>query len=122
MIVKTFKLNSGEEILAEVLKEDDDTVTVIRPVTLSDNVDGDVSLVPWLFSVNLNKELVLDKAKVFLIDDAASAFVKSYIQYKQTLNDYLDKIDSRDTTFETDFDLPDDTEVDFDEDTPPTIH
>lgn len=122
MIVKTFKLNSGEEILAEVLKEDDDTVTVIRPVTLSDNVDGDVSLVPWLFSVNLNKELVLSKAKVFLIGDAASAFVKSYKQYKQTLTDYLDKIDSRDTTFDTDFDLSEDAEVDLDEDTPPTFH
>lgn len=121
MIVKTLKLNSGEEILAEVLKEDDDTVAVIRPVTLSDSVDGDVSLVPWLFSVNLNKELVLDKAKVFLISDAASNFVKSYKQYKQTLTEYLNTIDG-DTTFDSDIELSDDVEIEQDEDSPPTFH
>ena len=121
MIVKTFKLNSGEEILAEVLNEDSDVITIIRPVTLSDSDNGDVSLVPWLFSVNLNLEISFEKSKVFLISNAASSFVKSYNQYKQTLTDYLNTIDG-DTTFDSDLELSDDVEIEQDEDSPPTIH
>ena len=96
MEIKTFKLITGEEVIAELHSKNDDYVEILRPVALVETETGNVSLVPWLFSVDLETPIKLDNERIFLVADAHSAFVQAYQQYDRSLKMYQENLDAID--------------------------
>ena len=66
MEIKTFKLITGEEVIAELHSENDDYVEILRPVALVETETGSVSLVPWLFSVDLETKTTKEVEKTIV--------------------------------------------------------
>ena len=104
MQVKTFKLITGEEVIAEMYHHDDDYVEILRPVALVETETGSVSLVPWLFSVDLETPIKLDAERIFLIADAHSAFVQAYHQYDRSLKMYQENLENNELEEIDDYD------------------
>jgi len=53
--IYTFKLNSGEELIAKVIGVDDTFLTITEPVSIGPSPNGGLGLVPSLFTYN-NRE------------------------------------------------------------------
>lgn len=92
MTVKTFKLITGEEVIAELHNDELEYVEILRPVALVETEAGNVSLVPWLFSVDIESPIRLDHEKIFLIADANGAFIEAYQQYDRSLKMYQEDL------------------------------
>ncbi len=75
MTVKTFKLITGEEVIAELHNDELEYVEILRPVALVETEAGNVSLVPWLFSVDIESPIRLDHEKIFLIAFKSSWYI-----------------------------------------------
>ena len=61
--VYTFKLNSGEEMVAKVLQAGGDWIVVENPVSIAPGPQG-MGLVPGLFTADLDAEIKLNTASV----------------------------------------------------------
>ena len=94
MQIKTFRLITGEEIIAEMYHQDNDYVEILRPVALVENETGNVSLVPFLYSIDLESPIKLDAERIFLMADAHSAFVKAYQQYDRSMKMYQEDLEA----------------------------
>ena len=78
--IVTFKLVSGEEIVARVVSETDTTVTIYKPLTLVHNGQG-MALLQTVMSVRPDQELTVQKTAVVMSgisrDEMASAWIES---------------------------------------------
>lgn len=73
--VYTFKLNSGEELIAKVKQAGGDWIEIEHPVSVAPGPQG-MGLVPSLFTANLESEIKLNTASIAiyaLTDDAVKA-------------------------------------------------
>ena len=64
--VYTFKLNSGEELIAKVTKVEQDAFVIEEPVSIAPGPKG-MGLVPSLFTANLKSSVRLNTNSVALI-------------------------------------------------------
>lgn len=77
--VVTIKLINGEEIIARFVSEDDKTYSLEKLLALSMGPKG-IGLVPYTFTVNLDKTLKLNKSTVVFIANTDKEFADQYIQ------------------------------------------
>jgi len=63
--IVTFKLVTGEEIVARVVAETDTTVTIYKPLTLVHNGQG-MALIQTIMSVRPEQELTVQKSAVVM--------------------------------------------------------
>jgi len=64
MEVRVIKLLNGEEIVAEVLTEDDNSVKIQNPLFLTMKPDGSSGFMPWLpIALEKGTEITLEKSK-----------------------------------------------------------
>ena len=61
----SFKILNGDEIVAKLVSEDDDSFTVVKPMAIVPSPQG-IALMSALFSVELGKHIRLDKKHVML--------------------------------------------------------
>lgn len=61
--VYTFKLNSGEELIAKVISSHDGYIIISEPVSVAPGPQG-MGLMPSLFTANLNSEVRLNTSSV----------------------------------------------------------
>jgi hypothetical protein len=76
--VVSIKLINGDEIIARFDGEDDNTITINRPMALTMDRQG-LGMIPWVF---LGKEdhIVLSKANTFFIVESKTEAAKQYTQ------------------------------------------
>ncbi len=77
--IVTFKLVNGDEIVAKVIEESDDTFTVGKPCTVMPSQKG-IGLIQSLFTSELEKNIILDKRHVMMHCKTAKEVENYYIQ------------------------------------------
>lgn len=66
--VVTIKLSSGEELIAKLVEESDQTLSVTRPLVFTLNPqNGQAVLIPWLMSVNPKDQTTIGISKNLVI-------------------------------------------------------
>jgi len=79
--VAAFRLVSGDEILGEVVKKNDDTIDVKKPCTLAIGQDGNVGLTPAAMLANPEKPVTYFRNQIVAVMEAREDAVKAYLQF-----------------------------------------
>jgi hypothetical protein len=77
--VVTLKLISGEEIVGKLVEETDKELKLSKPMQLSMSQQG-VGMIPFLFTVDPDKELKISKSSVIVICSTEKQFANQYLQ------------------------------------------
>jgi hypothetical protein len=77
--VITLKLTSGEEIVAKLAAETDSHYKLSRPMVIGMGERGP-GLMPYLFTVNPEKEVKLSKITVTVVEATDKTFADQFIQ------------------------------------------
>jgi hypothetical protein len=70
VIVKVFKLSTGEEVIAELVKEEDDHYYCKQPFGVGVNQAQNLVFVPYMQYTNAVEEIVFHKHHVMVTADA----------------------------------------------------
>ena len=76
----SFKLNSGEEVVAKLIKIEDGFYLISDPVSIGPNPNGGLGLVPSMFTVNMHSNVRLNTNSVALIADTDDTVKTKYIE------------------------------------------
>lgn len=77
--VYTLKISNGDEIVAKIVEEDDNTYTVIKPLTVIPGPQG-INMMNSLFTANPDKSITINKQQVSLIAPSRDEVCDSYIE------------------------------------------
>lgn len=77
--IVSFKLVSGEEIIARIEKLSDDSYTVTKPFALVPSQQG-LGLMPFVLSVALDAKLVINKTAVVCFSKTDKGLASQYMQ------------------------------------------
>jgi hypothetical protein len=77
--VYTFKLNSGEELIAKVLSDDADSIILQDPVSVAPGPQG-MGLVPSMFTADPDTEIRLNKGAVSIYALTDDSVKMKYIE------------------------------------------
>lgn len=77
--VITFKLTSGEELVAKLIEETTTYYKLSRPQVIGMGPQGP-GLMPYLFTVNPDKEVKLQKTTVTVAEATDEAFAKQFLE------------------------------------------
>jgi hypothetical protein len=77
--VVTIKLTSGEELIAKLVEDGPLYYKLGKPMVLSMGPQG-VGMMPYLFTVNRDKDVKLQKATVTVIEATDKEFAASYTE------------------------------------------
>jgi hypothetical protein len=77
--VVSLKLTSGEEVIAKLVEETATGYRVSKPLVLSMGPQG-IGMVPFMFTVNPEKEINISKNAVSVIVNCDKQFADQYIQ------------------------------------------
>jgi len=77
--VYTFKLNSGEEMVAKVKQSGGDWITLEEPVSIAPGPQG-MGLVPSMFTADPKKEIRLNTNSVSLVSKTDDSVKMKYIE------------------------------------------
>jgi hypothetical protein len=78
--IYTFKMNSGEELVAKVLSYDEKSIIVTDPVSIAPGPSGGLGLVPSLFTAKQHGPVTLNTSSVALIANVDENVEAKYIQ------------------------------------------
>jgi hypothetical protein len=78
--VYTFKLNSGEELIAKVQSSDEHNIIVVDPVSIAPGPSGGLGLVPSLFTAKHHGPVTLNKNSVAITAEVDEAVHSKYVQ------------------------------------------
>jgi len=76
--VISFKISSGEEIIARYVREDSDSFIVTKPSVLMMNNQG-MGMAPYMFTVNPDKEYTIYKSAVITSAPTDEEISKQYL-------------------------------------------
>lgn len=77
--VVTLKLTSGEELVAKLVEEGSNYYRLSKPLVLSMSAKG-IGMVPYLFTVDPDKEIKMNKSTVVVIEASDKEFADQYLQ------------------------------------------
>lgn len=77
--IYTFKLNSGEELVARVVDASKDTFAVGHPVSIAPGPQG-MGLVPSMFTGNMDQPVTLNINSVALVAETDESVAAKYIE------------------------------------------
>lgn len=75
----TIKMQTAEELICQVVKDDVDTLTVSHPLTLTYSAQG-VGMTPWVITADQDLPIVIAKDKIMA---TATTMQKAKEQYAQ---------------------------------------
>ena len=76
--VVSIKLINGDEIIAKFEKEDNDTITISRPLALTMNGQG-LGMIPWVF-LGKDGDITLSKANTFFVVPSKGEAATQYLE------------------------------------------
>lgn len=74
----TMKLTSGEEIISKLLEDNVNYYKVSKPLVLSMTPQG-IGMMPYLFTVNPDKDIKINKSTVVVIEATEKHFSDQYL-------------------------------------------
>jgi len=77
--VYSFKLNSGEELIAKIVKIDNDYITIEEPVSVAPSPQG-VGLIPSMFTADPKGETKLNTKSIAIFSQTEESVKNKYIQ------------------------------------------
>jgi hypothetical protein len=77
--IVTIKLTSGEELVGKLVEDGAVYIKLSRPLVLSMGPQG-IGMVPYLFTVNPDKDIKLNKSAITVIEASDKQFADQYIQ------------------------------------------
>ena len=77
--VITLKLTSGEELIAKLVEETATHYKLHKPMVLSMTQQG-IGMMPYLFTVNPEKEVKLNKGTVTVAEATDATFAKQFLE------------------------------------------
>lgn len=77
--VVTFKLTSGEEVVAKLVEETETYYKLSRPMVLSMSQQG-VGMMPYLFTVHPDIEVKLNKTTITMVEATDKSFADQFLQ------------------------------------------
>jgi hypothetical protein len=78
--IYTFKLNSGEELIAKVVAVSDTHYTISEPVSIGPSPQGVLGLVPSLFTYNNRENVRLNTSSLALVAQTDDNVKTKYIE------------------------------------------
>ena len=79
MNVKLFRIATGEEVIAELISEDDNFVTIKNGLVVLPSADGRVGFAPWASVIDRTiPELIIAKNHIVYIAEVDPAIKKKY--------------------------------------------
>lgn len=79
MNVKLFRIVTGEEVVAELLTEDETTVTVQNGLVVLPTANGTVGFAPWATVIDRsNPEITVSRNHIVYIAEVDSGITKKY--------------------------------------------
>lgn len=76
----SFKLNSGEELVAKLLKIEEGSYIISDPVSIGPAPNGGLGLVPSMFTINMQSNVRLNTNSVALVADTDESVKTKYIE------------------------------------------
>ena len=79
MEIKLIRMSSGEDVLAEIVSQDDDSISLINPIVAVPAGNGQIGFAPW--SPLLDKDmdpLVVSKQFIVWMTDPSPNVVEEY--------------------------------------------
>lgn len=77
--VYTFKLNSGEELIAKVMQEADDFITVTEPVSIAPGQQG-LQMIPSVFTADPKEDFKLNTNSIAIVAQTDDGIKVKYIE------------------------------------------
>lgn len=77
--VYTFKMNSGEEMVAKVIQSGGDWIIVEEPVSIAPGPQG-MGLIPSLFTADPKAEIKLNTSSVSLVSETDDSVKMKYLE------------------------------------------
>jgi len=77
--IVTMKLVNGEELIAKLVEETNLGYKISKPLTLSAGPKG-LGMVPFLFTVDQEKDILINKESVMVITTTEQEFANQYTQ------------------------------------------
>lgn len=74
----TLKITNGDEIIGRFIEEDNNTITVNKPLALMATQQG-IGLGPWTFTVNPDSKIKINKSAVVFVHKSDDSMAKQYI-------------------------------------------
>lgn len=74
----TLKLMGGDEVVARFVEEDQNTITVQKPLALVASQQG-MALAPYAFTIDLDAKLKLNKNTIVFVHKTQSDMAKQYM-------------------------------------------
>jgi len=78
--IYTFKLSSGEEVVAKVVEIDNNFLTITEPVSIGPSPQGGLGLVPSMFTYNNREKVRLNTSSITLLGQTDDAVKTKYIE------------------------------------------
>ena len=82
--IVTIKLTSGEELIAKLTEETTLHYKICKPMVLANTPQG-LGLMPYVITINLDKDIKLSKNNVNIIDVTNKDFMNQYIELTTNL-------------------------------------
>ena len=77
--VKLFRIVTGEEVVAELLTEDKETVTIQNGLVVLPTANGNVGFAPWATVIDRsNPEIIVSRNHIVYIAEVDSGITKKY--------------------------------------------
>jgi len=77
--IYSFKLNSGEELIAKIVKIADDYITIEEPVSVAPGPQG-IGLIPSMFTADPKGETKLNTKSIAILSQTEESVKNKYIQ------------------------------------------
>jgi hypothetical protein len=77
--VYTIKIANGDELVAKIVAQDDNTYTVFKPLTVMPSREG-IQMIMGLFTANPDKNVTINKSQVSLIAPSRDEVQDSYVE------------------------------------------
>lgn len=77
--IYTFKLNSGEELIAKVIQAGGDFITLAEPVSIAPGQQG-LQMIPSIFTADPKEEFKLNTSSVAIIAQTDDSIKVKYIE------------------------------------------
>lgn len=78
--IYTFKLNSGEELVAKVVELHDAYIVISEPVSIGPSPNGGLGLVPSMFTYNNRENVRLNTSSIALVAATDENVKTKYIE------------------------------------------
>jgi len=75
----TFKLNSGEELIAKVVSTNVDYITVTNPVSIAPGQQG-MQMIPSMFTADIEQEIRINRTSVSLYAFTEESIADKYLE------------------------------------------